>query len=81
MNVRPLLLASGQFIAPVLFVGFPAAFASVICFVVAWLLKRKKQQVHQGEQSVLTVPRILNIAGLVFVAVALFSPSLERFLT
>src|SRR4051812_43024092 len=79
MKALSLFLASGQFILPVLYVGFPAALAAMICFGVALILKRKNREVNV--QRVLTIPRVLNIAGGVLLAVAFFSPAFERFVS
>jgi len=79
MRALSLFLASGQFILPVLYVGFPAALAATICFGLALILRRKKREVDV--QGVLTIPRVLNIAGVVLLAVAFFSPAFERFVS
>jgi hypothetical protein len=68
---HPVIIASGQGIAPFVFIGLPAAAVGVTCLVAAVILALKKKK--EDNRAVI----MLGIAGVVLLGVFLVSPSLE----
>jgi anaerobic C4-dicarboxylate transporter len=67
----PLIVASGQGIIPLVFVGFPSVLIGVVCLAFAgFLTDRKKEEDRKFR-------RRLAIVGAAFLALALISPMLD----
>ena len=71
--VTPIVLAHGQTLVPVIFIGFPAALLATVCFLVAAFLGAKKRKEDEK------IRETLKIAGTFLAVLAIFSPAFERF--